>query len=106
MITIENLKIRINKDISSVSHLVGWGECLVVDADEDFRFWVNNWTIKAKYGEDGSLKVYIEFPYKTVGKDGETKKVFYCKPVNASTYGKFESEVLKYIKENAKKGGE
>lgn len=104
MVEIRNVKIRINKDSNSVDHLVGWGECLLCDDDEGFEFWINNWQVKAKYGEGGELKVYIEFPYKTINKGGDAKKVHYCKPVNEVTYHRFETVVLEYIKENAKRG--
>lgn len=102
MVEIRNLKIRINKDGNSISHLVGWGECLICDDDEGFEFWVNNWQVKAKYGESGELKVYIEFPYKTINKDSEAKKVFYCKPINEQSYHKFEESVISYIKSMSK----
>ncbi len=96
MLSVENLRVRLNKD-GSITDMVGWAEfCLI---DEVHKFYLNNIRVKAKV-VDGSYTVRLEFPSKTItAQDGTDKKVFYVKPVNKEAYDLVCSAVIKHLKE-------
>ena len=98
MLTVENLRVRLNKD-GSITDMVGWAEfCLV---DDIHKFYLNNVRVKAKI-VDGVYTVRLEFPSKTItAQDGTDKKVFYVKPVNKEAYDLVCGAVIRHLKELA-----
>ena len=98
---VQNLRIRFNKGVGDGDDLLGWIECLLSDGVHTFH--VNNIRVKVRTDGEG-LKVVIDYPHKLANVRGEEKKVFYVKPVTKESYALIEAEVIRFMKESAKKG--
>lgn len=103
MLNLTNCKIRYNLDTSN-RDLLGWAECL----DAENGVFYNNIKIKLKKKEDGlGMRVTLDFPAKVVKmQDGVEKKIFFVKPINATSYKVFERVVVLTIKDDLRRKNE
>ena len=82
MIEIQDVSIRLNKDVSDSDRLVGWGDFYI--CSQGIKFYVNNVKIKRREGDN--FKIYLEYPHKIVNRNGKDEPKYYIKPINFEAY--------------------